>query len=253
MLVDDWIRTGLAFIYPEICQVCKEQAAAPDDGYVCVQCLSKVTPIGTSICDRCGSSFKGRFVGEFICGDCHTEPPHYTHARSACVLKDALQVLIHHNKYNQCQWMEPLFARLMKNAVSIYREKLAMEVVLAVPLFHAKQRERSYNQSTWLAKAAAEELGMTISDDILKRVKPTETQTRLSRRDRKQNMKGAFGICRKANVANKSFLLVDDVMTTGATIDACANTLIEAGAKSVCTLTLARGIRQPFLTCELPS
>ena len=252
MYLDDWIRSSWAIIYPEVCQICNERRANPDDGYVCENCISKITFINKSICDQCGNPFEGNLTECFNCSDCTFGRPHYKHARSPCTLEGPLQTLIHRNKYTQSQWMEPLFGTLIKNALSKYRSTFSVEIVLAVPLYPAKQRERGYNQSTWLAKIAAKELGAEFRGNILKRVKPTETQTRMSRRDRKENMKGAFKICTGSNLANKRLLLVDDVITTGATIDACAKVLMEAGAESVCALTLARGISRPFLTCELP-
>ncbi len=146
--------------------------------------------------------------------------------------------VIHRYKYNRHEFFEPLMVQWLFGCGSLFSEK--SQCVVPVPLHPLKERDRGFNQAERLAKGVAEHLNLPIKSGCLMRFKYTETQTNLSRKERMANMQNAFEGSERMTFSR--VLLVDDVMTTGATASACAAALRRAGAQTVDVLTLARGI-----------
>jgi len=227
-------------IYPRQCFSCG--ASAPRDfRYFCWDCWSEIQSLEPPFCHRCGDPVSGAVEHEFICFSCSGTAPFFNFARSATrysgVIGDALRKL----KYEQALWLAPDLARLLVATVRSEYHEECFDLVIPVPLHATRRRERGYNQSALLAQALARQLETTFLPRGLKRIRPTISQTNLTAGDRLSNVSGAFEIGKSKKMANRKVLLVDDVMTTGATVNACAKILKKSGATSVHVITVARG------------
>ncbi len=228
-----------ALAFPTICQICNTRQAEPSDGYVCLQCLRDVRPTTTPWCNQCGLPFDAEPTESSTCLNCHETKWHFDSARSLFATRGLVRKVIHRFKYHHAYFFRPLINRWF-SMVNQFPDDLH-EWVIPIPLHRLKKREREFDQAVHMAKTVSTTLKIPFNINAIKRVKNTETQTHLSRSNRLSNMKGAFAVKRNFNL-NGTVLLVDDVMTTGATASACAYTLKQAGVKTVNVLTLARGL-----------
>jgi len=238
----DWPKISLGLLYPEVCQLCRTERASPADGFVCGKCCSQVRFIRLPFCERCGLPFEGDLTTGFVCTNCHGLELHFTSARSAVVAKTVVLEVIHRYKYSHALWFENFLAGLLaREAVPGLREGI-WDFIMPVPLHPLKLREREFNQAERLAVHLSLAAKIPLDTKSLRRVKPTATQTLLTRDERATNMKGAFAVRPGARLAGKRIVIVDDVLTTGATTNACARALRCAGAAETCVWTVARGL-----------
>jgi ComF family protein len=158
------------------------------------------------------------------------------------VAQDVVLDVIHRYKYSRALWFEPFLAELLINQAVPELAKSSWQWIVPVPLHPAKQREREFNQAERLALRLGAAARIPINTRLLRRVLATPTQTLLSRGERVANMKNAFAMRGKQQLKGERILLVDDVLTTGATTSECARVLLSAGAGEVCVWTVARGI-----------
>ena len=236
------LPAGLGLIYPEICQLCKTASAPAADGFVCAQCWSQVRFIRPPFCDRCGLPFAGDLTTKFVCTNCHELDLHFTSARSAVVAKTVVLEVIHRFKYSRALWFEPFLTDLLlREAVPALRDG-NWDGIVPVPLHPLKQREREFNQAELLAQPLGAALNVPVETNLLRRITPTLTQTKLTREQRAQNMGGAFAVRADRRLDGRRLILLDDVFTTGATTNAGAKALRAAGAAAVCVWTVARGL-----------
>ncbi len=235
-------RTGFGLVFPEVCQLCKVERAKASGGLVCPSCWTQVRFIRPPYCDRCGLPFAGDLTTQFVCTNCHELDLHFTSARSAVVAKTVVLEAIHRFKYSRALWFEPFLADLLlREAVPVLRAG-NWDGIIPVPLHSLKQREREFNQAELLARHLGATLNVPVETNILQRVSPTLTQTKLTRAQRAQNMGGAFAVRAGLRLEGRRYILLDDVFTTGATTNACAKPLRAAGAAEVCVWTVARGL-----------
>ncbi len=251
------LNAVLALIYPECCQICRQARATPSEGFVCSACRADSRFIEPPFCRRCGLPFSGQIDSDFECSNCLGMTWHFESARSAVYAKGVVLDVIHRYKYKQQLWFEPFLADLLISracgssvvAQPVTGGSFSMGVLspgdwdwlLPIPLHPMKQREREFNQAERLARRLSVASGIPLKTNILKRIVATRTQTRLSREERAENVRKAFALNDKEDVAGKRLVLVDDVLTTGATTNACAHVLRRGGAASVCVWTVARG------------
>lgn len=240
--VKSWTNAGLAFLYPELCQICEAARAKPEEGFVCSECQSTVKPIKRPFCERCGFPYPGSISSTFKCSNCTDQLLYFESARSAVVAKDTMLEVIHRYKYNHALWFEPFLTQLLLKRARPELSAADWDWIVPVPLHPAKEREREYNQAERLARPLSAATGIPLNTRVLRRDVPTQTQTWLSREERWANVKGAFSLRRSDAVSGSRIVLVDDVFTTGATTNACARALKAGGAAQVCVWTLARGI-----------
>jgi len=241
-----WLDAALSFLYPEVCQICSQEPATPGNGFVGDTCRKNVTIIAAPFCERCGLAFQGEFTTAFQCANCREEDYVFTYARSAIAAKGVALDIIHRYKYSRALWFEPLLGELLGRAAAPVLLCEHWDMIVPVPLHPVKQAEREFNQAEALAHQLAGHVGLPVSTACLRRVKPTETQTHLSRAKRAENVRTAFAFNDRASelVVGKRIIVVDDVFTTGATTNACAKVLKKNGAEAVCVWTLARGTFQ---------
>ncbi|MDB6031450.1 MAG: ComF family protein [Verrucomicrobiales bacterium] len=237
-----WLDAGLAFFYPEVCQICRDERATVSDGFVGPNCWKNVEFIEPPFCERCGLPFEGSLTSTFECANCRELKLLFAYARSAVAAKGMVLDIIHQYKYNRALWFEPFLARLLIQASCPVLKPGDWDMIVPVPLHPIKESEREFNQAERLSLHLAEALGLPMRHKVLCRVQPTRTQTRLTRAERAANVRKAFSLRDSVAVRGQRVVLVDDVFTTGATTSACAETLLAAGAVRVCTWTVARGL-----------
>ena len=238
----NWFNATLAFVYPEICDLCKTERATAKDGFVCSHCRSRVRFIKPPFCERCGLPYPGDFTAPFECTNCRDMELHFNSARSAVVARGAVREVVHRYKYQRALWFEPFLADLLIHEAKPALVGQKWDFIVPVPLHSIKQREREFNQAERLAAHLSAATQIPLNGNLLRRIRPTDTQTLLTRRQRTANMRGAFAICSGARLKGERVILVDDVFTTGATTSACARTLRAAGAGAVCVWTVTRGL-----------
>jgi ComF family protein len=167
---------------------------------------------------------------------------YFQHARAAVVAQGPVREAIHRYKYGRAYWFEGFLAGLLNQAAGPELKRGGWDVIMPVPLHPMKRREREFNQAERLARRLSLATGIALRVDVLNRPRPTETQTQLSRAARAENMRGAFVVGEGVQLKGARVVLVDDVLTTGATANACAEALAEHGAGAVCVWTVARGL-----------
>ncbi len=219
------------------CLLCSKEINDDRKSSFCDECLFTLPFNDGKICKRCGNPL---YAQGDICDFCRTKFPKFVQCRSPFLYKDSIAFLIKQLKYDNKKYIaQSLSYFMLAEYMKINHEA---DVVVPVPLFPAHQVKRGYNQSELLCHAFTEK-GMAVNTKILTRVKDTSTQTDLSYAERKENVKDAFSVSNKQSIAGKNVLLVDDVFTTGSTINECSKTLLKAGAKRVFVVTLAHAER----------
>jgi ComF family protein len=234
----------LAYIYPDTCQICRQERASAREGYICGACRSKpdgVQVIAEPFCRCCGTPFETEATVEFECFNCRDHRLYFRSARAAVKTTDLIKQVVHSYKYNHALWFEPFLADLFIQKAKPQLSPEKFEAIIPIPLHWKKRWERSFNQSERLARALAKATGIPMNTKLLKRILPTPTQTRLTRAQRAENVKGAFDFRGKNSLSGERIVLVDDILTTGATASECAKVLMQNGAGFIDVWTVARG------------
>ena len=229
--------TLLDLVMPPSCLGCRKVVTA--QGRLCPDCWGKVHFLGEPCCRICGNPFAETLEGGLSCGACLADPPPYDRARAAFRYDDASKGLVLSFKHADRPGLARFFSPWMARAG---RDLLAdADILVPVPLHRWRLFHRRYNQAALLAQGLSRFSAARFRPDILKRVRHTPPQGRLSRAGRRDNVKGAIELAVPPDlVAGKNIILVDDVLTTGATLGACAQILRRAGAARIDVMTLAR-------------
>ena len=232
------LRVALDLALPPLCPSCREPLG---DGIgLCADCWSKLSFIEPPYCARLGIPFLYDPGPGLLSMEAIADPPAYDRARSAVRYDDVARALVHRFKYSDRLDLAPLMGGWMARAG---RELLAeADALVPVPLHWRRAWARRFNQSAALAGAISEASGVPVVHGALKRVRATVQQVGLSKAQRAENVQGAFRVPpeEKPQVAGRRLVLVDDVLTSGATVDTCARALLRAGAGHVDVLTFAR-------------
>jgi ComF family protein len=227
----------LAALFPSRCPACGASLARPLRGPLCEPCWRSLPRHRAPLC-ACGVPLAGLFAGQ--CGRCRRGAPPILRGSSLGPYEGALRTLIHELKYRAKRRVAERLAELLVAEATAAGVLPPRAVLVPVPLHPRRLAERGFNQSELLAAAVARRTQLGIQPRALVRRKDTPPQTGLSAAERRRNVAGAFAVRQRARIQERTVVLVDDVLTTGATARACAGVLRQAGAAAVHLLTVAR-------------
>lgn len=232
MLIRDRI---LDLFYPPRCPIC---GRIPDRGLICRACADTLRYVDRQYCMKCGRPLED--VRAEYCGDCEKIRHAFDQGRSLLSYQGAVRQSLYRFKYANCREYARFYAAGICSRLGEFIQTREITVLAPVPLHPARQRQRGYNQAALLAERIGAELGIPVEDRLLTRIKSTVPQKQLSGCQRKSNLDRAFQAGRKIQPEER-ILLIDDIYTTGATADAAAAALRQAGARRVYVITAAIG------------
>jgi ComF family protein len=236
-------RFVLDLILPTSCSYCNAPLNESSIPHFCSTCWADFALLQGAVCPSCGRPFGSpealAYSPDHVCGACRARPPLFDQALAVGQIEGPLREAVHQFKYRPCRALGSLLGQWMADNIRLTSD---LDVVLPVPLHSTRLRQRGFNQALLLAACISKKHRIPLSCDILLRVKPTRPQVELSGEDRIKNVAGAFALRTSATVFGQKVLLIDDVFTTGATMNECAVVLKDAGAAQVTALTLARAM-----------
>lgn len=228
-----WLKSAHDALFPATCVLCGQVASGDLD--LCSGCRADL-PRVAGACRRCGLPLAG--VGGVECGECLQDPPPWSRTLAPWRYDDPIKYLIHAMKFRQKLTLARVLGMLLAEECS--RDEYRPDVLVPVPLHASRLRERGYNQALELARPISQRLGVPL-DGLVERVRATQAQSDLPSTQRERNIRGAFEVRRP--VSGKRVAIVDDVMTTGATVREIAATLMAAGAQDVQVWVVARALK----------
>src|SRR6266478_2023414 len=239
----------VSVFFPAGCRICNELLTSASRVPICGACLASFVAVPQPACDVCGRPLPGLPTESgraLLCPACRDKTYAFERARSFAMYEGALVQAILLLKYEQIGPLGAWFAERLAEVVKEQGSALAADVVVPVPLHRQRERERGYNQAALLSKPLAKRLRLPHKAVLLMRTRARPDKGILTLEERWESVRGAFATRAGSQVDNLRVLLLDDVLTTGATLDACARALLEAGAKSAVGLTVARAARNPL-------
>jgi len=236
---------ALDLVFPALCPVCHAILGAGRRDPLCGTCWSAIIRLDVPWCDTCGaapalspaSADPRQIAHGRSCAACEAAPPSYDYARSAAVYEGQLREALHALKFSGRRALAAPLGELAAEQC-LAALPAGIDALIPVPLAPERERERGFNQAALLARRIGRRLAVPTRPRWLARIRPTRPQSELSAGERRANVRGAFRASRR--VAGRHVLVVDDILTTGATVDACARALRDAGAQRVGVLTVAR-------------
>lgn len=222
-------------------QCLARNAVVAEPGSLCAACFARVSFIARPHCERCGIPFEGAVVDDLVCGACLKDQPAFARARAAFVYAQDSRALVLKLKHGDrtdaavhlARWLHRAGAELIADC----------DVIVPVPLHRWRLLMRTYNQAALLANALGRRTGKPVVPGALVRTRSTPSQGKLDRAQRQRNVARAFAVTSPQAISGRRVLLIDDVLTTGATASACSRALLEAGAREVDVLVLARAAK----------
>jgi ComF family protein len=246
--LSDRVDRLLDWLFPPRCRACGVWTRGPDSACFCSSCAAAIELIEHPLCIICGRPFPGSAGEDHLCGACIRRAPHFQRARSwACYPREEadpqpLRTAVQKFKYGRKVSLGKPLGRLMAAGCGEFLVQCRPELIVPVPLHPKRLRWRGFNQSLLLARQVSRACGAPVDAFLLIRRRETPPQTQLSEEERRKNMRGAFAVRAPASVRGKTLLLIDDVYTSGATVNECSRELRRAGARAVNVLTLARAV-----------
>lgn len=229
------LRSALDILYPPHCECCEKPGSL-----FCKQCIKRIRWVRAPYCQICSLSVCGHISRAFVCANCRVRKFSFQFAVCGCEAEEVVRRLIHRFKYLGNTRLESILSRLLFHAWRDNRIAASPpDVLVPVPLHPLRQRERGFNQAAILAEALSQHTGIPCKS-YLKRSLFTQSQTLLSRHERRQNLRGAFALRSHRPIVSANVMLVDDVLTTGTTLEECSKTLLAGGARTVKAITVVR-------------
>lgn len=235
-----YLDSLLELVYPEknTCFICDVYDEAIRDNYICSDCEKSIKILEPPLCSKCSKPLDYSESSD-ICKECFSQERCFETSKSLYAYDGLIKKAIYNYKYYNKPYYYKLFGKMlidyMKNENYTH-----FDFILSVPLHHSKMRKRGYNQSELLARYISKDLQIPYLD-ALKRTKKTLKQSEQSKEERRKNLKGAFAVKKAAQKAmNSQVLLVDDIYTTGSTVEECSKVLIDYGVSKVYVITIAR-------------
>jgi ComF family protein len=247
-------------LFPSDCRICGEPLLNISRLPVCPDCLAEIEPVQGRVCSVCGERVLSSYAfsdpdGLMRCPVCRRIERSFERAVAYGSYDGGLRELIHLLKYNGVRPAAGVLGRMLAEAIAELEPEFGDDPVLVipVPLYKGKRRERGFNQAEVVtraalkilakAKNAGHESRLQLVPDLLQRIRDTRSQIGLTSHQRRENMRGAFAVPRAAEVTGRDVLIVDDVYTTGTTVSECARVLRRAGARRVWVATVARTLK----------
>ena len=238
--LSDYWRSFIRLLYPAHCLSCRVPLLI-DETYLCSSCHQTIQLLKVPLCIRCASPLPPYGSYRSLCGPCSSHRPYYDRGFALVRYEEPVKTVFHHIKFGKKIWLLRLFAPLVEQCsnrlnVSDY------DMLIPVPLDSKRQRERGFNQAQAIAgmlKRSNPNRNLGIREPLVK-WKRTLPQSQLTRHERLKNVEGVFSVRKRSLVHGKHILLVDDIFTTGSTINECAKLLKEEGAERVDFFTIAR-------------
>ncbi len=224
-------------IYPPRCRIC--DAFLDEPGAFCHTCFAGLERVESPLCPICGIPFAARATGDHMCEACLLRPPAFEALRAPFLYQGRMREAIHRFKYGGRSDLGGPLGDLLADFAARWLPG-GEYLLMPVPLHPRKLRKRGFNQSLLLARRVARRLKARLDPMVLRRERPTESQSSLRRADRRGNVHNAFRLAGRLSLEERPVVLVDDVATTGHTLNECARVLQRAGARRVLCLTLAR-------------
>jgi competence protein ComFC len=244
----DYLKEGfLNLIYPLSCENCGKEIKESKGYAICDNCINQIKFISSPYCYQCGKPLSSEvsFEKGAICSDCHNKKDHFYFTRSVAYYQGVMRKCIHLLKYKkQVKLVQPL-GNLMVNYLWGREDPInirEVDLIVPVPLCKEDYLKRGFNQSGLLAKYIADYFSITFSESLLIKNRDNVSQVGLSKTERKNNVRHVYSINSSYKINFSNVLLIDDIYTTGATVEACCRELRKTGVKKVSVLTLARGV-----------
>ena len=238
------LRTILDFVLPPRCRICDASTMDMPNPWVCEDCWLQVDYITSSICYQCGQPLaappEGIASAQHRCGNCLLHPPPFDRARAVGLYRGVLMHVIHAMKYQRIYALIHPLADLLQSQFNYHWGDAMPDVLVPVPLHWRRLHQREFDQASALALELSRRLGIPLDVDMLRRHHYTQSQVGLSAEARRRNVRDAFRLGDAPRCRDKRILLIDDVLTTGATAWECAHLLARADAARVDVYTLAR-------------
>jgi ComF family protein len=241
----DWL---VDWLYPPRCRACSGTIHGRDAEYFCGDCWPQIRLVAHPLCNRCGRPFPDARGDDHQCAACLTRAPYFARARAwGCYPREEiadhpLRQVVQKFKYGRKVSLGKPLGRLMAEGCQEFLKACHMDLIIPVPLHPKRLRWRGFNQSLLLARQVGRMVQVPVDPFLLYRNRETPPQTQLTEEERRKNVRGAFAIDGGKPLKEKSVLLVDDVYTSGATVNECSRVLVQGGAREVHVLTLARTI-----------
>ena len=239
ILILAWLLEELCdLIYPEFpkCLVCGKEFAV-DEVKLCAKCIAKINFVDDDYCDKCG---KVVAENKELCIDCERYDRYFTTARAVGVYNEGLKEYIKLFKYHNQRHLAESLAQLMIIYIERFYDLQKLDLITYIPLHKSRMQERGFNQAYLLAKEIANYFNLPLGT-LLMREQATVKQSKLAKLARKKNLKEQFKVINSKKAKNKNILLVDDIFTTGTTVNQASKILIESAANKVKVITLATG------------
>jgi ComF family protein len=228
-------------LLPPTCAFCRAETPTLSPAGICPNCLTQLLPLPAARCSRCALPYPTEAGGPHLCETCLRRPPDFSGVVAVGVYQELLRESIHRFKYEQSIHLDHPLGTLLAQRLATDAPEFRPELILPVPLHPRRLRERGYNQSLLLARRLAKDLHVPTESRRLRRIRPTPPQQGLPLAARQRNLRGAFTL--STPLRGEKILLIDDVMTTGATLRECAQVLKAGGAGEILIAVLGRAAR----------
>jgi ComF family protein len=229
----------ISLLYPPCCEACG--AGVEPSRYLCEKCAASAVRIEPPFCQVCSEPFSGAITGPFTCPNCAGRQFHFTCAVAKYRSQGVVRDFIHRFKYfREFRLRHPLAAWAAEALDDPRIRQQPIDALVPVPLFRARERHREFNQAAELARLVAKPAGIPVLNYLL-RTRNTTSQVTYDRKRRMENLRNAFMMRHSTDVRGRHLVLIDDVLTTGSTLDECAQALLKGGAATVRAITVARG------------
>ena len=233
----------LNLIFPPVCPICKTLLGSKrKNSIICPDCHKTIRPVGPPYCPRCGLPYPSGDEKGHLCAPCLKERRYFEVHRTCALYEGALKEAIHRFKYGGVFPLVKVFGDLLHPAFRNLTRDYPADLLVPVPLHIRRLRERGFNQALLLVKELSKRTGIPYAERALKKVKDTPFQITLKKRERRKNLTRAFQVKDREAIKGKAVMLVDDVYTTGTTVNECSRALHMAGAERVAVLTVARAL-----------